>query len=190
MKLFLDFFPIALFFVTFKLAGIFYATAVAMVATLLQIGWMYKKNGHVETMHWVSLGVIVLFGGATLFTQDETFIKWKSTILYALMGAALLIGQVFFKRNFLKSLMGSQLTLPETVWQKLLLSWVGFFAAMGIINLWVAYNFDTDTWVNYKLFGGMGLMLVFVVLQALYLSRHAKPDVPDQTEQPLETKEP
>jgi intracellular septation protein len=82
------------------------------------------------------------------------------------------------------------MTLPETVWQKLLLSWVGFFAAMGIINLWVAYNFDTDTWVNYKLFGGMGLMLVFVVLQALYLSRHAQPDDPDQTEQPAEAKEP
>ena len=190
MKLLLDFFPIALFFVTFKLAGIFYATAVAMVATLLQIGWMYKKNGHVETMHWVSLGVIVLFGGATLFTQDETFIKWKPTILYGLMGGALLMGQIFFKRNFLKSLMGSQLTLPEPVWQKLLLSWVVFFAAMGVINLWVAYNFDTDTWVNYKLFGGMGLMLVFVVLQALYLSRHAQPDDPDQTEQPAEAKEP
>jgi intracellular septation protein len=176
MKLLLDFFPIALFFVTFKVAGIFYATAVAMVATLLQIGWMYKKTGHVETMQWISLGVIVLFGGATLLTQDETFIKWKPTILYALMGGALLIGQVFFKRNFLKNLMGAQMQLPEPVWRNLLFSWVGFFTAMGVINLWVAYNFDTDTWVNYKLFGGMGLMLLFVVLQAIYLSRHAQPE--------------
>ena len=183
MKLLLDFFPIALFFVTFKVAGIFYATAVAMVATLLQIGWMYKKTGHVETMQWISLGVIVLFGGATLLTQDETFIKWKPTILYALMGGALFIGHVFFKRNFLKNLMGAQMTLPEPVWRHLLFSWVVFFTAMGLINLWVAYHFDTDTWVNYKLFGGMGLMLVFVVLQALYLSRHAQPET---TEEPTE----
>ena len=184
MKLLLDFFPIALFFVTFKLAGIFYATAVAIVATLMQIAWLYKKTGHVEPMQWISLGVIVLFGGATLLTQDETFIKWKPTILYALMGGALLIGQVFFKRNFLKNLMGAQMNLPEPVWLNLLLSWVVFFTAMGIINLWVAYNFDTDTWVNYKLFGGMCLMLLFVVLQALYLSRHAQPEQNEKTTEP------
>jgi len=183
MKLLLDFFPIALFFVTFKLAGIFYATAVAIVATLLQIAWLYKKTGHVEPMQWISLGVIVLFGGATLLTQDVTFIKWKPTILYALMGGALLIGQVFFKRNFLKNLMGAQMQLPEPVWRNLLLSWVGFFTAMGVINLWVAYNFDTDTWVNYKLFGGMGLMLLFVVLQAVYLSRHTQPEQPEEESQ-------
>jgi intracellular septation protein len=181
MKLLLDFFPIVLFFVTFKVAGIFYATAVAIVATLFQIGWLFKKNGHVEPMQWISLGVIVLFGGATLITQNETFIKWKPTILYALMGGALLFGHVFLKRNFLKNLMGAQLALPESVWRHLLFSWVGFFAMMGILNLWIAYHFDTDTWVNFKLFGGLGLMVLFVIFQALYLSRHAQPDAQEES---------
>jgi intracellular septation protein len=184
MKLLLDFFPIILFFIAFKWAGIYYATAVAIVATLIQIAWLFKKNGHVELMQWISLVVIVLFGGATLLTQNETFIKWKPTILYALMGGALLVGQLFFKRNFLKSLMGAQMALPEFVWQRLLLSWVGFFIFMGVLNLWVAYNFDTDTWVNFKMFGGLGLMLVFVVLQALFLSKHIQPVTPQETNEP------
>lgn len=184
MKLLLDFFPIILFFVAFKFAGIYYATAVAIVATLIQIAWLFKKNGHVEPMQWISLVVIVLFGGATLLTQNETFIKWKPTILYALMGGALLISHLFFKRNFLKSLMGAQMALPEPVWRHLLFSWVGFFSFMGVLNLWVAYNFDTDTWVNFKMFGGLGLMLVFVVLQALFLSRHVQPDTTQETKEP------
>ncbi len=174
MKLFLDFFPIALFFLAFKLAGIYVATAVAMAATILQIGWLYWRHRKVEPMQWVSLGIITLFGGATLLTHDETFIKWKPTILYWLMGGALFIGQLFFKRNFLKNIMSEQLSLPDDIWRNLLLAWVAFFAIMGGVNLWVAFNFDTDTWVNYKLFGGMGLMLVFVVVQAVYLGRHIK----------------
>jgi len=172
MKFFLDFFPIVLFFVAFKVAGIFIATAVAIAATLVQIAWLYRKNGHVEPMQWVSLVIIVLFGGATLITHDETFIKWKPTILYWLMGGVLLVGHAFFNRNFLRMLMGSQLNLPDPVWRTLMFSWAGFFVVMGVINLWIAYNFDTDTWVSYKLFGGMGLMLVFVLAQAVFLSRH------------------
>ena len=184
MKLFLDFFPIVLFFAAFKIAGIFMATAVAIGATLLQIGWLYRKNGHVEPMQWVSLVVIVVFGGATLLTQDETFIKWKPTILYWLMGGALVVGHVFFRRNFLRQLMGTQLSLPDPVWRTLMFSWAGFFSIMGVINLYIAYNYDTDTWVSYKLFGGMGLMLVFVVAQALYLSRHVQELPLDEQETP------
>ena len=174
MKLFLDFFPIILFFVAFKFAGIYVATGVAMVATVGQIGWLRYKTGKVDPMQWVSLGVIVLFGGATLISHNDTFIKWKPTVLYWLMAGALLAGQVFFRRNLLKSLMGAQMELPDAAWRVMNWSWTAFFAAMGVINLWVAFNFDTDTWVNFKLFGGLGLMLVFVVGQALYLSRHMK----------------
>lgn len=181
MKLLLDFFPIILFFAAFKLAGIFVATAVAMVATLVQIGWLYRKNGHVEPMHWVSLFVIAVFGGATLLTQDETFIKWKPTILYWLMGGALLLGHFVLQRNFLRQLMGTQLTLPDPVWRNLMFSWSGFFAVMGLINLWVAYQFDTDIWVNFKLFGGMGLMVLFVIAQAVFLSRHVQTEEPTQS---------
>lgn len=174
MKLFLDFFPILLFFAAFKFAGIYAATAIAIVATILQIGYLRYKTGKVEPMQWISLGVIVLFGGATLISHNDTFIKWKPTVLYWLMGSALLIGQLVFKKNLLKSLMGAQMELPEDAWRLTQWSWVGFFAVMGALNLWVAYHFDTDTWVNFKLFGGMGLMFVFVIAQALVLSRYMK----------------
>jgi intracellular septation protein len=180
MKLLLDFFPIILFFITFKTWGIMAATAVAIGATLLQIGYLWRKNGFVEPMQWVSLGVIVVFGGATLLTQDETFIKWKPTVLYWLMSSALLGGYYLFKRNFLKQLMGAQVELPEQAWWVLLHSWACFFVVMGCINLWVANNYDTDTWVSFKLFGGLGLMLVFVVAQGVYMSRFIKEQPEDQ----------
>mgnify|MGYP006287753041 CR=1 FL=1 len=180
MKLLFDFLPVLLFFVTFKVWGIYAATAVAIVVTVLQIGWVWRQKGQVEPMQWVSLGVIVVFGGATLLTHNETFIKWKPTVLYWLMGGALWVGWWGFKRNLLRSLMGHQMTLPDAVWQVLLHSWATFFAAMGVLNLWVAYHFDTDTWVSFKLFGGMGLMVVFVIGQALYLSRHMQSPDEDQ----------
>jgi len=174
MKLFLDFFPIVLFFIVFKTYGIFAATAIAIAATVLQIAWMRYKNGRVDSMQWISLGVIVVFGGATLVTQDETFIKWKPSVLYWLMCSTLWIGYIVFKRNFIQSLMAAQIELPQEIWTRLLHAWAIFFMLMGFLNLWVAYNFDTDTWVSYKLFGGLGLMLVFVVLQGVFLSRHIK----------------
>ena len=174
MKLFLDFFPIVLFFVAFKLWGIYVATGVAIVATVAQIAWVRYSTGKVEPMQWLSLGIIVVFGGATILAHDETFIKWKPTVLYWLMGGTLAVGQLFFRRNLLKSLMGTQLELPDAAWRAMNWSWITFFAVMGVLNLWVAYNFDTDAWVNFKLFGGLGLMGLFVVGQALYLGRYMK----------------
>ena len=171
MKLLIDFFPIALFFAVFKLWGIYPATAVAIVATIVQIAYLRFKLGKVEPMQWVSLGVIVLFGGATLLAQDENFIKWKPTVLYWLMGAALLVGQLLLRKNLIKSLMGGQVQLPDHAWNTLNWAWSGFFAAMGGLNLWSAYHFDTDTWVNFKMFGGLGLMLLFILVQAVYMSR-------------------
>jgi len=176
MKILLDFFPIVVFFLAFKFAGIYVATAVAIVATIAQIAWLRYSTGKVQPMQWVSLGVIVLFGGATIVAQNETFIKWKPTVLYWLMAGALAGGLLLFKKNLLKSLMGSQLELPEAAWRVTTWSWVTFFSVMGVVNLWVAYNFDTDTWVNFKLFGAMGLMIVFVIGQALYLGRYMKAD--------------
>ena len=174
MKLLLDFFPIVLFFVAFKLWGIYVATAVAIVATVAQIGWLRYSTGKVEPMQWLSLGIIVVFGGATILAHDESFIKWKPTVLYWAMGGALAAGLLFFRKNFLKTLMGAQLELPEPAWRAMNWSWVGFFAVMGALNLWVAFHFDTDTWVNFKLFGGLGLMALFVIGQALYLGRYMK----------------
>ncbi|MBI3100819.1 MAG: septation protein A [Burkholderiales bacterium] len=174
MKLLIDFFPIILFFAAFKFGGIYIATGVAIAATVLQIAYLRLRHGKIEPMQWLSLGVIVVFGGATLLAHSETFIKWKPTVLYWLMGGALLVGQLVLRKNLIKSLMGAQMELPEAAWRALNWSWTGFFAAMGALNLWVAYQFDTETWVNFKLFGGLGLMLVFIVAQALYLSRYIK----------------
>jgi intracellular septation protein len=174
MKLLIDFFPIVLFFAAFKIWGIYVATGVAIVATVAQIGWLRYKTGKIEPMQWISLGVIVLFGGATIISHNDTFIKWKPTVLYWLMGGALLVGQLVFRKNLLKSLMGAQMQLPDAAWRGMNWSWIGFFAVMGLLNLWVAFNYDTDTWVNFKLFGGMGLMVLFVVAQALYLGKYMK----------------
>jgi len=174
MKLLFDLFPVVLFFVAFKLFDIYTATAVAIAATFLQIGWLKWKRRRVDTMMWISLVIIVVFGGATLALHDETFIKWKPTVLYWLFGVVIAVAQSLFRRNLVRAMLGEQVRMPDGVWTRLNWSWVGFFIFMGAANLLVAYNFTTDTWVNFKLFGGMGLMLVFVVLQALFLARHVE----------------
>jgi intracellular septation protein len=174
MKFLFDLFPVILFFIAFKLADIYVATAVAIGATCLQIGWLKLRRRRVEPMLWASLAIIGVFGGATLALQDETFIKWKPTVLYWLFGAVLAASALVFRRNLLRAMLSGQMQLPDPVWSRLNLSWVGFFAFMGALNLYVAYNYSTDLWVNFKLFGGMGLMLVFVVAQAVVLARYAE----------------
>jgi intracellular septation protein len=174
MKLLFDIFPVVLFFVAFKLYDIFVATAVAIVASFVQIGWVWFKHRKVDNMMWVSLAVITVFGGATLLFKDDTFIKWKPTVLYWLFGGVLAGAALGFKKNLVRSIMGQQVSLPDPVWQKLLASWIGFFIVMGFINLYVAYNFSLDAWVNFKMFGGIGLMLLFVVAQALFLAKHVQ----------------
>ena len=172
MKFLFDLFPVVLFFAAFKLFDIYVATAVAIAATFLQIGWLKWKRRRVDTMMWVTLIIIVVFGGATLALHDETFIKWKPTVLYWLFGAVLGASELMFRKNLIRAMLGEQVRLPDVAWTRLNWSWAGFFAFMGAANLYVAFNFSTDTWVNFKLFGGMGLMLLFVVLQAAFLARH------------------
>lgn len=205
MKILFDFLPIALFFGMFKYAEgnkdwaastatdwlgfmvsggvvgpaeapVLLATVVVIVATLAQILWLKASGRKVDTMLWISLALVTVLGSATIYFHSESFIKWKPTVLYWVMGASLLIGQLVFKKNGIKSLMGAQMSLPDAIWRKVNFSWVAFFALMGVINLWVAFNFSTSTWVNFKLFGGMGLMLAFVVLQAIFLNKHIQPD--------------
>ena len=201
MKILFDFLPIALFFGMFKYAEgnkdwaagvatdwlgfmvsggvvgpteapVLLATVVVIAATLAQIVWLKARGKKIDTMLWVSLALVTLLGGATIYFHSENFIKWKPTVLYWVMGTALLVGQLVFNKNGIKSLMGAQMKLPDTVWRTVNFSWVGFFAVMGVVNLWVAFNFPTSTWVNFKLFGGLGLMLVFVLLQAAFLNKH------------------
>jgi intracellular septation protein len=170
MKFLFDFFPVILFFIAFKVADIYVATAVAIGASFVQVGWLKLRGRKVEPMLWASLAIIAVFGGATLALQDETFIKWKPTVLYWLFGAVL-AGALVFRRNLIRVMLSEQVQLPDPIWSRLNLSWISFFVFMGALNLYVAYNFSTDHWVNFKLFGGMGLMLLFVLAQALVLSR-------------------
>lgn len=207
MKMLLDFLPIILFFATFKYAEsnkdwaaafasdhlgfivsggvvgvaeapVLLSTVVVIVATLLQIVYLKARGHKIDTMLWVSLALVTVLGGATIYFHNENFIKWKPTGLYWVMGAAFLFSQLIFRKNLLQSLMGSQLQLPTPVWNKLNIAWVVFFAVMGALNLYVAFNYSTDAWVNFKLFGGMGLMVVFTVAQGLYISKHVLPDEP------------
>ncbi len=174
MKILFDLFPVLLFFVAFKLSDIYVATAVAIAATFAQVGWLKLRGRKVEPMLWASLAIIAVFGGATLALQDETFIKWKPTVLYWLFAAVLAGGELLAGHNLLRALLGAQLELPDPAWRRLNLSWIGFFAFMGAANLAVAYNFSTDAWVNFKLFGGIGLMLLFVLAQGLFLARYVQ----------------
>jgi intracellular septation protein len=172
MKLLFDLFPVILFFVAFKFQGIYVATAVAIAATVIQIIWTRWRHGKVDTMLWVSFAIIAVFGGATLLLQDETFIKWKPSVLYWMFSAILLVSNLFFNKNLMKMLLQEKIALPLHVWHRLNLSWSLFFAVLGFINLYVAFNYSTDAWVNFKLFGFTGMMLVFILAQGVWLAKY------------------
>jgi intracellular septation protein len=155
-------------------APILLATAVAIIATLCQIGYLLTRRRKVDAMLWISLAIITVFGGATIYFHDATFIKWKPTVLYWCFAAALLISQFFMKKNLIRAMMEKQMILPEPLWAKLNLAWIAFFIGMGLLNLYVAFNYSTDQWVNFKLFGGMGLMFAFIVGQSLLLAKYIK----------------
>lgn len=174
MKFLFDLFPVILFFAAYKFAGIYVATGVAIVATIAQVGWVHFRHGKVDKMLWVSLGLIVVFGGMTLLLHDPTFIKWKPTILYWLFATVLLGSALLFRKNLIRAMLEQQVSLPEPLWLRLNLAWVAFFAAMGGLNLYVAYNYSEADWVNFKLFGGMGLMLAFIVAQGLMLAKYVE----------------
>ena len=173
MKFLFDLFPVAFFFVAIQIWDIFVATAVAIGATILQVGWLLARRKKVDAMLWASLAIILVFGGLTLYLRDKTFILWKPTVLYWLFGSVL-AGSAFLGRNLIRALLSEQMRLPDPVWRRLNWSWVGFFAFMGAANLYVAFNYSEKIWATFKLFGGMGLMLLFVVAQALVLARYAE----------------
>ncbi|MBA4739988.1 MAG: septation protein A [Burkholderiales bacterium] len=175
MKFFFEIFPIIIFFFVFKSHGIMAATAAAIIATIIQAGWSWLRNKKIEKMMMINLGIIIILGGATIALQDETFIKWKPTVLYWAFAIILVLSNLIFKKNLIKAMMGSKMIMVDPLWNKLNLSWSGFFLFMGCLNLYVAFNFDTDMWVNFKLFGGMGLLLIFALAQAFFLSKHISP---------------
>ena len=180
MKFLFDFFPLILFFVAYQAADIYWATGVAMAATVGQIAYVLLRRRKVSGMQWASLAIIVLFGGATLLLRDETFIKWKPTVLYWLAGVSFL-GALAFGRNPIRAVMREaepDLDVPAPIWTRLCIAWGVFFLFKGALNLWVAYTFSTAQWVNFKVFGSIGLMIAFVIAQALWLSRYLPEDPP------------
>ena len=205
MKILFDFLPIILFFGMFKYAEahtdwaarfasehfgfvvsggvvgteeapVLLATVVVIVATVVQIGTLLAQRKKIDMMLWITFVLVVVLGGATVWFHNATFIKWKPSVLYWAMGLAFWISQTFFRKNLLQTMMGQQLELPAPVWQRLNVAWIAFFAMMGLLNLYVAYSFSTSTWASFKAFGATGLMLVFMLAQGVYLSRHIKPE--------------
>jgi intracellular septation protein len=155
-------------------APILLATAVAIIATIAQIAFLLVRGRKVDGMLWVSLAIIVVFGGATIYFHNEAFIKWKPTVLYWVFAVVLVGAQLTMGKNLIRLMMKAQIDLPDPVWTRLNLAWAGFFAAMGALNLYIAFNFPTSVWVNFKLFGFMGLMIAFVIAQTMFLSKYIK----------------
>lgn len=203
MKLLLDFLPLLLFFGTFKFAEahkewaaafasdhlsfmvsggvvgaeeapVLLATLVVIAATLVQVAILKLRGRKIDLMLWITLALVVVLGGATVWFHNATFIKWKPSAAFWAMGLALWVSQAFFKKNLLQSMIGGELRLPPTVWQRLNFAWVAFFGLMGLLNLYVAYSYSTSTWATFKVFGVYGLMIAFTVAQVIYLSRHLK----------------
>ncbi len=170
MRFLADYFPLFLFFLAYKWQGIWVATAVAIVASVLQIAWLYWR-GVISPVHWLSLAIIVVFGGATLLLHDETFIKWKPTVLYLAFAGVLAAGKLLWRRDLLALVM-KELQLPPAIWTRLTWAWILFFGAMAFANWYIAFHFPTATWVNFKVWGGIGLFVVFAIAQGLFLARH------------------
>ncbi|PIE83077.1 MAG: septation protein A [Candidatus Contendobacter odensis] len=176
MKLLFDFLPILLFFTAYKLADIYVATAVLIVATLAQVAWSWSRQRRIEKMPLITAGLVIVFGGATLVFQDPVFVKWKPTVVNWLFATVFLGSRFIGEKTVLQRMIGEHMELPATVWVNLTFAWGLFFVVMGLINLYVAFTFDENTWVNFKLFGMMGLTLIFVLAQAFYMSRYIKVD--------------
>ena len=173
MKLLLDFLPIIIFFAVYKTTNdIILATAILIPATLIQMLYTWFKTHKIEKMQLVTLVLVVLLGGATVLFQDKTFIQWKPTIVNWLFGIAFLGSQFIGEKTIVERLMGGSISMPAFAWKKLNIAWVIFFIVLGIVNLFVAYTFSEEIWVEFKLFGMLGLTLVFVIAQGFYLSRH------------------
>jgi intracellular septation protein len=205
MKILFDFLPVILFFGMFKYAEshvdwaarfatdhlgfvvsggvvgteeapVLLATVVVILATTLQIAYMLARRRRVDMMLWITFVLVVVLGGATIWFHNATFIKWKPSVLYWAMGLSFWVSQTIFHKNLLQTLIGQQLDLPGKVWQRLNFAWIAFFGLMGLLNLYVAYSYSTSVWASFKAFGATGLMLVFMLAQGIYMSRHLKPD--------------
>ena len=178
MKQLLEFFPILLFFIAYKAYDIYVATAVVIGATIIQVAFAWFKYRKVETMQWITLGLVIVFGGATIILHDEQYLKWKFSIIEWLFGLAFLSSHFIGQKTFIERMMGSNLTLPANIWQRLNFSWASFFISVGFINVYVMYNYNTDDWVTFKTFIAPALMVEFMVVQMSFIYKY----IPDTKE--------
>lgn len=201
MKFLFDLFPVLLFFASFKwgesnpelaqayvadylsglisgglpgseIAPILFATAVTLIASVCQIGYLLLRRKKVDAMLWISFIIIMVFGSATIYFHSETFIKWKPTVLYWCYAGAFILAQFVFKKNLIRLVMESQVKLPENIWSRLSVAWIAYFIVMGLLNLYVAFNFTTSTWASFKLISVAAIMPAFVILQSLFLAKY------------------
>ena len=215
MKFFFDLFPVILFFITFKaaesrpqhaaelLAGflsplglsgpivpdqapLLLATLVVIVATIVQIIWVRLRHGKVQKVLWISLALVGTLGGLSLILRDPTFFKWKPSVLYWVFALILLVSDRIFGKNLIRAMLANQFKAPDPIWSRLTLLWAGFFVFLGGLNLFVVHNFSTAVWVNFKVFGIMGLLFAFVLGQGLWLARYVEAE-PEKTETEVES---
>ncbi|BEU03838.1 putative intracellular septation protein A [Agarivorans sp. OAG1] len=172
MKQFFEFIPLIIFFAIYKMQDIYAATLALIISTAVLLAISYLKNKKVEKMHLISFVLILVFGGLTLILRDDDFIKWKPTVINWIFGLVLLVSQFVFGSPLIKKMLGKEMTLPDNVWSKVNVSWALFFIACGTLNLYIAFSFSEEFWVNFKVFGLLGLTLVFTVGTVVYLYKH------------------
>jgi intracellular septation protein len=185
MKVFFDLFPIILFFIAFKIKGIYFATGVAIAAGLLQGAYTYYREKKIDTLLCISLSILVVFGSLTLVFKNPIFIKWKPTVIYWVFSSIIFFSRYVLKKNAMREVFKKQMELPDAAWAKVDFSWGTFFALLGLLNLIVAYTFSTEIWVNFKMFGIIGIMLVFVIVQSIFLSKYVQTDKADPASKPV-----
>ena len=172
MKQFFDLIPLLVFFAVYKFYDIYTATAALMVVTVLQIAITWFTLRKLEKMHLITLGMVLVFGGFTLFFHDDAFIKWKVTVINLLFSAALLVSQFVLKKPLIKQMLGKEMQLPDAIWRRVNLAWAGFFAVAAATNTYIAFHLPQAVWVNFKVFGLLGMTLLFTVATVFYLYRH------------------
>jgi len=176
MKFLFDLFPLLVFFAAYAAVDIYFATAAMMVATTVQVGWAWLRHRKVDKMLLIGFGAIMVFGSMTLILHDKRFIMIKPTIVYWIIAGAMLVSHLWMHKNPIRLMMETQFEAPDRVWNFWLYVWVGFFAAMGVVNLFVAYNFSEEIWVKFKVFGTMTMSITLTILQVWKMMRYAKPE--------------
>lgn len=174
MQLFLDLLPVVAFFIAYKVAGIYVATAVLIVGVLAQTAFSWMRHRKVSPMLLTSAVLVLVFGGLTLLVHDAIFIKWKPTIVDWLFAVAFLVSNFWRGAPLVQRLMGEHVDLDPSIWKRLNLLWVAFFTVCGALNLYVAFNYSESAWVNFKLFGLFGLTLAFALLQGVWIARQSE----------------